>query len=35
MLEVMLDLDGFPVVLNDTAGIRKVKSVIENRYGKL
>ena len=29
VLEVMLDLDGFPVVLNDTAGIRKVKSVIE------
>ncbi len=29
VLEVLLDFEGFPVVLNDTAGIRKAKSKVE------
>ncbi len=29
ILEVMLDFEGFPVILNDTAGIRKAKTEVE------
>ena len=29
IIEVLLDFDGFPVLLNDTAGIRESKSKIE------
>ena len=29
VLEVMLDFDGFPVILNDTAGIRKTNAEVE------
>ena len=29
IIEVVMDFDGFPVILNDTAGIRKAKSEVE------
>ena len=29
ILEVMLDFDGFPIILNDTAGLRKTESNVE------
>ena len=32
VIEVHLNIDGYPVVISDTAGIRESKDEIEKRY---